>query len=186
VSLGIALASGDDERDDQSTARRALEGFYRDAFPKLAAAAFQMFGKETAEDLAQQAMLEACDDWPKLGSMSPGARFNYVRTIMVRAGIGQAEREITLRHLLPRLLGPQSTEPVESQALNKIEAEEVLELMAELPVRQRVVLYLLKDDHSIKEIARIMGITTSTVRSHLHQARKKLKSMISKKEVERA
>jgi len=58
--------------------------------------------------------------------------------------------------------------------------------MAELPVRQRVVLYLLKDDHSIKEIARIMGITTSTVRSHLHQARKKLKSMISKKEVERA
>ncbi|MCU7725077.1 sigma-70 family RNA polymerase sigma factor [Actinoplanes sp. KI2] len=185
MTQNIALASGDDERDDGSTPPCTFDDFYRDAQPKLARIARQMFG-DMGEDLVAQAMIKAFLRWPKIQSMHPGARFNYVKKIMVREGIRHDNRERNFRIRLPQFLSSQSTAPVESQVLDKIAAAKALKLTDLLPTRQRIVLVMLLEGHSFEETAQFMNVTQSTVRSHLHQARKNLQSVIDKEGAEDA
>src|SRR5439155_16509350 len=79
-----------------------------------------------------------------------------------------------------RMLGERTrrAEVVEASYEIPEEVTEVLVALAELPTRQRgaIVLHYYAD-YSLKEVARILGVTPATVGVHLHRGRKKLREL---------
>jgi RNA polymerase sigma factor (sigma-70 family) len=165
------LASGESDNEPaQALSAGAFDAFFRDEMSKLLNVARLMFGHRH-EDLAQEAMVIALTKWPKVASRSRGERFAYVKTTMVRLGLRELRRERSLRQRLPQLWNPGEEQFVESWVRDLGETAEVLDLVDRLPGRQRVVLALLLDGHSVQEVADIMEVSPSTVRSHLQGAR---------------
>lgn len=56
--------------------------------------------------------------------------------------------------------------------------QNVLSVFRRLPLMQRLVLALIYDGFTCREIAEMLGITEATVRSHLRHARNNLKEMM--------
>lgn len=74
-------------------------------------------------------------------------------------------------------------EPAADNILEKINAEDLIEMVNELPDKAAMVLKLFAiEGHEHKEIAKLMGITEGTSKSQLNRARYLLKEAIAKHE----
>lgn len=147
--------------------------FFREDFSKLVALAASITGDVIfAEDLAQEAMARTHRDWDKVRELDkPGA---WVRRVLINLALSRRRRAgrearalLRLREPAPAIFPSESNSPV-------------LELLAELPPRQRAVVSLhYIDDLPVDAVAEIVGIKPSTVRTHLNHARQLLRTRLT-------
>lgn len=123
-----------------------------------------------AEDAAQEAMIQAWEEWATL--RNPAA---WVRTVAIRkywrlAAAGRSAE--SLGESVPEVSADVDL------AIFEEEQRRVLALLRSLPSGQRTVLALLVDGATCKEIAELTGKPEPTIRSLLRHARKTLKELM--------
>lgn len=121
-----------------------------------------------AEDVAQETMEVVFKQWPRLQQPRP---FAYRVAMRSLTRLRSRSRELAPRLASAGWLSRPGKEPEHERSA---EGEMVLSLLRELPPRQRMIMALLVDGYPAREIAELLGLTESTVRSHLSQARKVL------------
>jgi len=147
-----------------------FEGFFDREYPRMVAVAYAVSGSRwAAEELAQEACLRAYRSWDKVsGYDKPGA---WLRRVTINLATSFVRRRIS------------EVKAVEKYALRRIDPiephpDDELEFWAEvrrLPRRQREAVVLrYVDDMDGVEIAEVMGVSESAVRTHLQRGREAL------------
>jgi RNA polymerase sigma-70 factor (ECF subfamily) len=172
---------------DGSLARRVRDGD-RQAFEQLARrylrpihAVVASYLRESAdvEDAAQETFLRALDRIHTFDPERPFAPWLY-----------QIARNVARNRV--KALGTRRTEPLDGQQLPtgrddpaaRLERQEIRHLVdravARLPEQQRTAFRLFDiEEYAAEEIARLMGISAVTVRSHVHHARRALRAELA-------
>jgi RNA polymerase sigma-70 factor (sigma-E family) len=155
-----------DEAKDNAEA--AVAALYQASAVGLIRLAYVMLGdRQSAEDVVQEAFCGLYRQWSRLRDADRAMYY-------LRASVLNGCRSALRRRVLRRKVQPEQPPAVlsaEAVVLNGEEREEVFRAVGRLPHRQREALVLrfyldLSDD----EIARVMGISPSTVRSTMHRA----------------
>ena len=147
-----------------------FEGFFHREFPRMVAVAYAVSGSRwAAEELAQEACLRAYRSWDKVSAYDkPGA---WLRRVTINLATSFVRRRIS------------EVKAVEKYALRRIEPvdphpDDELEFWMEvrrLPRRQREAVVLrYVDGMEGAEIAEVMGVSESAVRTHLQRGREAL------------
>jgi RNA polymerase sigma-70 factor (sigma-E family) len=130
-----------------------------------------------AEDMLSDALLKVARKWRRIATMDDPAA--YVRQIVVNTYLDD-RRKARRRRTEPTshqwLLDQPAPTVVPDVAAEVVARAEVTALLARLPARQKaavVLRYLL--DETDDEIARALGCSPGTVRSHLSRARATLR-----------
>jgi RNA polymerase sigma-70 factor (sigma-E family) len=149
------------DRDDELAAFCAAQ-----LSPLVRTLALYTGSASLAEDLAQEALTTAVRDWTRVRrATSPGA---YVHRVAINLANGHFRR----RKVAARALRRAAAGPAEPPA--GPHPADVLALRAAvsaLPRRRRAVVVLrYQAGLSLAEIADVLGITTGTVKSQLHDA----------------
>lgn len=169
-SAGLGTV-GAPPRDGRSAggdeAESAITVLYQAHALGLTRLAYVMLGdRASAEDVVQEAFYGLYRNWPKLAG--PAGALPYLRTCVLN-GCRSAGRRRGLG--ARRTLHERAAASAESVVLASEEQRSVLPAIRRLPARQREVLimrfYLHQTD---AEIARVMAISPSTVRSSTHRA----------------
>ncbi len=155
------------EFDAGAGAEAAVTALYQASALSLIRLAYIMLGDlPSAEDVVQEAFCGLYRRWYRLKDAS--SAMYYVRASVLN-GCRSALRRKAVRR---RGLGHQpSAVSAEAVVLSGEEREEVIRALGRLPHRQREVLVLrFYSDLSDEQIARVMGIRQSTVRSAAYRA----------------
>ncbi|WP_329044607.1 LuxR C-terminal-related transcriptional regulator [Amycolatopsis sp. NBC_01488] len=141
-----------------------FDAFFRADFPSLVAFLCKAgFEVETARDIAAEAMLHALEAWPTLED--PRA---WVRRVAGRLldAVDDARADWTL-----------AGDPRDDEKLGAVADQhaDLLELLAALPGRQRIVLAWSLDGFTPTQIATALRIAPATVRSNLRHVRDRLR-----------
>lgn len=169
----------DGERDGDRPNKRGghrpdelFDDFYRREFPRMVTLACAVSGsRAAAEDIAQDALIEAGQRWDTVGGYEkPGAWLRRVTIQLASKRLRRARAEAAA------FLRLESTEPIPT---GPDEVEDVLRAIGRLPRRQRaaVTLFYL-EDRSVREIAEILDCAEGTAKAHLHKARTSLARML--------
>ncbi|MDQ1536094.1 MAG: hypothetical protein QOE58_487 [Actinomycetota bacterium] len=148
-----------------------FEQFAVSAMPSLLRFGYLLTGDSLrAEELVQQALVNTWGRWHRIEDEQPMA---YVRRAMVNGHISwwrRARRESTL----PQDWGPDVPGP------DAGDREQMVAALRCLPSRQRAVIVLrYYEDLSEAEIARVLGCSAGTVKSHASRALKTLRTHLS-------
>jgi RNA polymerase sigma factor (sigma-70 family) len=134
-----------------------------------------LFDRVRAEDLTQDAFEQLWRNWETLaGYERPDA---WVRRVAVRLAMRAARRE-RLRPSLERV----ARRPVMDQTFPDPDLADALRGLAPMQ-RAAVVLYYL-EDRPVAEIAHLLRVSDSTVKQHLHRARKRLAEILKEEVTE--
>ncbi|MEU4161710.1 sigma-70 family RNA polymerase sigma factor [Actinoplanes sp. NPDC026670] len=158
-----------------------FETFYAQNFHRYVGfAIFLGASRPDAADAVQQVMVGVWRFWTDricLSRMAADPRDAYIKTAISRAVIDQNRRRTARLGLLAMLT---SRFPVDFIVWQECveETSPVVAMLQRLPQRQRMVLVLAAEGHTSQEIADLMGIRPSSVRSHLQKARKKLRKAL--------
>jgi DNA-directed RNA polymerase specialized sigma24 family protein len=141
-----------------------FDAFFRADFPQLVAFLCKAgFEAELARDIASEAMLHAFEAWPPLED--PRA---WVRRVAGRllAAVHDARADWT-----------PDGDPAEDEKLAALvdQHAELIDLLASLPGRQRMVLAWSLDGFTPTQIATALRIAPATVRSNLRHVRERLR-----------
>jgi RNA polymerase sigma-70 factor (ECF subfamily) len=136
-----------------------------------------MASPEDAEDLVQDAFLRALERIGKLDRRRPFGPWFF--RLLINTGL-DTHRRHRVRRTEPE--APQAPS-LERNPLQQLEGGEIRErfeaALAELPSRQRLIVWAYEvDGQSTEEIARSLGVTQVTVRSHLHHGRRALREAL--------
>jgi RNA polymerase sigma-70 factor, ECF subfamily len=147
----------------------SFEDFYRREQPRLLVLARALAGDLVAEDVAQESMLLAYRQWPRISTMASPA--GYVRRICAHKAVSLVRRRLSERRAILRLAGrPVSTvEPLTG------DREQFWAEVRRLPRRQAqatALFYAL--DLPVSEVAATLGLAEGTVKVHLSRARTEL------------
>ena len=159
-------------KPEDTTARvvrltETFDAFYTREFPRMVALVYAITGQRfVAEELAQEALMRAYRAWERVaGYDKPGA---WLRRVTVNLATSHLRRRLieakALALLAMRLRTPLDDHPESDRELwNAVTA---------LPVRQReaFALYYV-DGLDVAEIAEVLDVAESTVRTHLQRAR---------------
>ncbi len=149
----------------QADAEAAVTELYREHALGLVRLAHIMLGNPAAaEDMVQEAFCGLYRRWERLADTDKALWY-------VRSSVLNGCRSVLRRGRGPQLLDhlPDAVS-AESAALIDEERQEVMQALRQLPYRQREALVLrFYFGHSGAEIARVMGISESTVRSTTHR-----------------
>ncbi|MPZ53486.1 MAG: sigma-70 family RNA polymerase sigma factor [Acidimicrobiia bacterium] len=165
----ISLAGAAGERSPTD-----FDDFYRVTFPRMVDIARGLSGSRlAAEDLAQDALVAAYRQWPKVGGLdNPGA---WVRRVVINKSVSRYRRHLAEAKALVRLrpIRGASPEPLPD------DAEEFWRAVRQLSRRQAqaITLHYL-EDLPLGEIAEIMEISPNTVKVHLHRGRTTLAELL--------
>ena len=149
-------------RDD----RVEFEQVFRSSYPTVLRTAYLVLhDRGRAEEVTQEAFLRLYERWRK--AIRYDHPVAWVRTVAVRDAIRRAERE--------RAADGDWSPRRQRGADDHHPDLDLLDAVAALPPRQRaaVALFYL-EDRPIDEIAVLMGVSSSTVKQHLFQARNRL------------
>lgn len=151
-------------------AAEPFETFFRREFPKMVAVAYAISGSRwAAEELAQEACLRAFRSWDSVSRYDrPGA---WLRRVTINLANSLLRRRVSEAKALQRtLLG--SIEVVDA---HPVEEADFWEQVKSLPRRQREVIVLhYVDGMDAGEIADVLDISESSVRTHLQRGRETL------------
>jgi RNA polymerase sigma factor (sigma-70 family) len=142
---------------------QSFDMLYRDSFAVVVRSVRWIVGDaEVAREIAQDAFVAALVHWRKVSTYdNPGA---WVRRVAIRQAVRAARRT-------------RSTPSLETTGVNpdRDEALDVRAAVAALPAAQRaaVVLHYLHD-LPVGEVARTLGCSEGTAKTHLFRARKSL------------
>ena len=155
-----------------------FERFFRAEHERVLALAIAISGdRQRGRDLTQEAFLRAYRDWPHVATLdSPRA---WLRRVVVNLSIDGHRRRARERTVVARY---QAATPAVTFADPDITAW--WDAVRRLPERQRaaVALHYL-DDHSIADVAAVLGVAEGTVKSSLAQARRTLARTLRTEEV---
>lgn len=153
--------------DADAGAEAAVTALYQASALSLIRLAYIMLGDlPGAEDVVQEAFCGLYRRWDRLKDHS-GALY-YVRASVLNGCRSALRRRAVRRRVLAHQPAADSAEAV---VLSGEEREEVIRALGRLPHRQREVLVLrFYSELSDEEIARVMGIRQSTVRSAAYRA----------------
>lgn len=154
---------------------------------------YRMCGnREGAQDLVQETFMRAFKHWQQFEGKSDPATWLYTIAVrscrrLKRPRAGQPQRVLALSELLPDT----ETEIVALSQHAETPLDEVLrseaytlvdEALVRLPTEFRLALVLKEvADFSIAEVARILGIKESTVKTRVHRARLMLRKILAQK-----
>ncbi len=146
-----------------------FDDFYRADFPAVVGLAYALTGSRTAaEELAQEAFVAAFRRWNDLVAYDePGA---WVRRVLVNRCRSWGRRRAAEIRAITRLRGRR-------QPLARLEPvdDEFWAAVRSLPARQAQVVALhYLEDISVAEIAEVLGITSGSVKTHLHRGRRRV------------
>jgi RNA polymerase sigma factor (sigma-70 family) len=148
----------------------SFDELFKDQYDAVVRIAFSLTGRwSVAEELAQEAFLEAHTRWATVGAFDkPGA---WVRRVVINRSLSSLRRSATEAKLLLRLSGlRRSNDTAMPDA-----ADELWRAVRSLPMRQAEVIALrVVEDMSIDDIADVLGCNVETVRTHLLRARRTL------------
>lgn len=148
----------------------SFDAFYRSEFTRMVNIAYALSGSRlAAEDLAQEAMIAAHREWARVGALdNPGA---WTRRVVINKAASLYQRRMAELRAVARL-GPlrgSMPEPLDP------EWEHLWHEVRRLPRRQaQAVTLFYVDDLPVATIAEVMECTESTVKVHLHKARRTL------------
>jgi RNA polymerase sigma-70 factor (ECF subfamily) len=170
--LVIRIQQGDREAFDQLARRHARRAF---------AIAYRILRHtQDAEDLVQDAFIAALDG---IGSFDPARPFApwFFKIVVNRAHNAASARSTRERHVTVTHLWNNEATAVE---LDPAERSEIRyrfhQALAALPRHQRLIVELSDiDGRSSTEIGEMLDLPRGTVRWHLHQARKTLRSALA-------
>ena len=147
--------------------REEFEWLFRAAYPSVRRAVYLVMRDPAgAEEVAQDAFVRLYEKWSTVsGYEHPEA---WVRKVAVRMAIREAGRE-RRRPLLEGTTTAVATTQVDPPDIALAEAVATLTPMQ----RAAVVLYYF-EDRPVLEVARVLQVSTSTVKQHLHRARARL------------
>jgi RNA polymerase sigma-70 factor (sigma-E family) len=152
--------------DARDGAEVAVEALYRACALDLIRLAYLMVGdRASAEDVVQEAFCGLYRRWDRLEHADNAIYY-------LRASVLNGCRSVLRRRAVRRrVLADPPAVSAEAVVLGGVEREEVIRAVARLPRRQRQVLVLrFYSGLSDEQIARVMGIGQSTVRSTAHRA----------------
>jgi RNA polymerase sigma factor (sigma-70 family) len=160
------------EPDADRSQAQTFEAFYRREFPRMVTLAAAVSGSRlAAEDIAQDALLEARRHWNTIGEYDKPAA--WVRRVTIQLAGKRLRRARAEAAALLRLRVPEPIPP------GPEEVEDVLRAIARLPMRQRAAIVLCYlEDHTVREVAEILGCAEGTAKAHLHKARTSLARML--------
>jgi RNA polymerase sigma-70 factor (ECF subfamily) len=162
VELAKAISDGDDE-----AVRTLLDAHYADIYRFISQS---RVGREDAEDLTQQTFVSACRAMG--GFRGEAALRTFLHRIAIREVYGWKRR---LRLTLPL----NGSEVARNDAARLEDAVVLVEALDRIPDRYRVAFQLYEVQRlSVAEIAQAMAIPEGTVKSHLSQARKRLRELL--------
>jgi RNA polymerase sigma-70 factor (ECF subfamily) len=145
--------------------------FFREQFSRIAFLLIKLgASRADAEDATQDALVLA---WRKLDSIDDHAAWVY--TVATRA-YWRVLRTRPVPAPLPE--SAPATTTASDLGIFTEEQQHVLSVLRQLPLMQRVVLALIYDGLTCKDIAEVLGISEATVRSHLRHARNNLKKVV--------
>lgn len=145
-----------------------VEDLFERDYDRLVAALGVVFGAEAAADAVQEAFIAADSRWAKVSRLEDPA--GWVRRVALNRlrsarRLGRRRQEILL-----------TIRPAESAVLT----DDMLDLrraVDELPERQRITVCLFHlAGLRIEEVAAALGVTPGTVKSNLHDARRRLRA----------
>jgi RNA polymerase sigma-70 factor (ECF subfamily) len=150
--------------------RVEFEWVFRSTYPSVLRTTYLILhDRGRAEEVTQDAFLKLCERWQGVSRIEqPQA---WVRKVAVRSAIRQARW---------RRLRSAPTPVDEPTATDDVPDVDLARAVATLPTQQRaaVVLFYL-EDLSVDEVARVLDVSTSTVKQHLHRARARLATLLS-------
>jgi RNA polymerase sigma-70 factor (ECF subfamily) len=153
----------------RASASAEFEWWFRAAHPSVARTVFLMVHDQgRAEEIAQEAFLQLYKRWSTLqGYERPDA---WARRVAVQLAIKHLKRE-RMRSERERLALVEET--------THLPDPDVVKAVRTLSPMQRaaVVLYYWADE-PVFEIARVLGVSESTVKQHLHRARQRLAAVL--------
>ncbi len=160
-------ASGDDFELPVVSAAEPFDSFFHREFPRMVAVAYAISGSRwAAEELAQEACLRAYKSWDAVsGYDKPGA---WLRRVTINLANSLLRRRISEMKALERY-AVGGVEPLDS---HPVEEQSFWDEVKGLPQRQREVIVLhYVDDMSTSDIAEVLDISESSVRTHMQRGR---------------
>jgi len=111
--------------------------------------------------------------------MAKGGLYTWMRKILINTALDALRRQKLLRSR--EMTGVAEDEPeIENEAVSKLNGDELLAVIRELPFTTRLVFNMYGiDGFSHREIANLLGISEGTSRWHLSDARRQLKLIIN-------
>jgi len=153
----------------QETQRVEFEWVFRSTYPSVLRTTYLILhDRGRAEEVTQDAFLRLCERWRGVARIDQPTA--WVRRVATRAAVRQAKT----RRL--RFSAAPVDDPGRWDALPDVD---LARAVASLPPQQRaaVALYYL-DDLPVDEVARVLEVSSSTVKQHLHRARTRLAGLL--------
>jgi RNA polymerase sigma-70 factor (sigma-E family) len=145
-----------------------LEPLFRAQYRKLVCLARLLVDDPAqAEEVVQDAFVGLHRNWHRL--REPAAAPAWLRTAVVNGSRGRLRRRATARRHL-RVADPTTGGGPDEWAVLADEHQAVVEALRRLPDRQRACIALrYYDDLGEAEIAGVLGISTGSVKTHVHR-----------------
>ena len=161
----------------------AFAALIRTHQPMIHSLTFRMTGSVAdAKDLAQETFIRA---YQQLGSFNGAAKFSsWLYRIAVNACLDWQRREARRSRLHDRWGQLRDAESVEAGGDDRLDelSRQVQAALMKLPEKQRAAVVLtVYFGHNHAEAAKILGCSETTVSWRVFSARRKLKSLLSKK-----
>lgn len=152
--------------------------FYRREMRSIVTLAAAIAGTSRAEEVAQEAMLRAHQEWDRIACYEkPGA---WVRRVAINLATSNRRRQRSEARAL-QVVGNR-TQVVATPP----EVDGFWTLVRALPPRQAVAVALhYLDDLSIADIADVMDCAEGTAKAHLHKGRQTLAAQLRAQEIDR-
>lgn len=155
------------------TETTAFVDFYHQEYRAIVGFGYVLSGSwSTAEDLAQDAMLEAQRNWAKLAAFENPA--GWARRVLLNKQRTKIRKFTSERKALSRL----ASRPTEHLVVQP-ETDQMFDLVRQLPRRQAQAIALRYwDGYSTQQIAQVLGCGPETVKTHLKRGRAALRQKL--------
>jgi RNA polymerase sigma-70 factor (ECF subfamily) len=168
-------------REVRAGAPEAVDAWFRAEHPEVFRLCFGFLAhRDEAEDVAQEAMLHLLD---RIGTWDAARPYRAWRTTLVLNRCRDRARRLEARRSAERSALAEREERVHPHPQASLESREVEELLRQglgvLPPREREA-FVLRDLEGLEtaEVARVLEITESSVRSLLALARRRLREAL--------
>lgn len=168
------MSMAEDVRTDLG-AGRSFDAYFREEHQRLVALATVLCGdREVARDLAQEALVRTYTHWHEVARLEqPGA---WTRKVLINLIRDHRRHGAVQRRRLPELAHEAARTRV---AVDAPFDSEFWAAVAKLSDRQRIAVALLYvGDRSLGHVAEVMEIREGSVKTTLHQARKRLRQLL--------
>lgn len=186
LSISLELPTGPGSGEDASQLRlRQFAQFVREHETSIFTYTLRMVGsREDAEDITQEALLQAYRTWLQVDPDSAGGYVKWCYRIAHNLALD------SLRKKKPRGVDDEEVErTADARALqpeevyeHRVQAGQVKECIQELEEKYREVLLLrYQEDMSYEEIAGVLELPVSTIETRLHRAKRMLREKLDAK-----